>query len=139
VNEFESLTWADMQKMVGDRIDFGSHTITHPILTKVSAEELEKEIYGSKKILEERLQKGVDSFCYPNGKRTDFNDVVKNKLRKGGYTCAVTAIDGFNDEGSDLFELRRISCNGKYFARNVNGVSYMSERVKNALNGERLK
>jgi len=63
--------------MSGNGIRFGSHTCTHPILSKVPESEALREIRESKRRIEEATQMEVLSFCYPNGKESDFNEKVK--------------------------------------------------------------
>lgn len=101
------LTWEDIAHMHRERIAFGSHTITHPIMSKVSVEQARWEICESKRTIEQQVGSVVRSFAYPNGSRADFNDTTKELLREAGYACAVTTIFGTNSAGDDLFALRR--------------------------------
>ena len=101
------LTWEDVKIMQQKGISFGSHTVTHPILSKLSIHRLRQEIFESKRILEENVGTAVTAFAYPVGRREDFNEMTKNCLREAGYACALTSIFGSNSHGADLFELRR--------------------------------
>lgn len=101
------LTWEEIQSMHEGGIFFGAHTVTHSILSKLSTNKAREEIYGAKRILEEKLGIPVKTFAYPNGRREDFNEATKDLLREAGYLCALTTIPGTNETGQDLFELRR--------------------------------
>jgi peptidoglycan/xylan/chitin deacetylase (PgdA/CDA1 family) len=101
------LTWDDVKIMHQNKISFGSHTVTHPILSKIPIGRLREEIFESKRILEDRLRASVGTFAYPVGRKEDFNRTVKDCLREAGYICALTSIFGSNSGGEDLFELRR--------------------------------
>lgn len=101
------LTWEDVQVMYKSGISFGAHTVTHPILSRISNDKARAEIYESKEIIEEKLGTTVKTFAYPNGGKEDFNEVTKKILKDAGYTCAVTTIFGTNGVDQDLFELRR--------------------------------
>lgn len=101
------LSWDEVRAMHGSGIRFGSHTHTHPILSRLPIAALEQEIQGSKKIIEQALRCDVNCFAYPVGRQEDFNSGIKQILKESGYLCAVTTVFGVNRHGSDLFELRR--------------------------------
>jgi peptidoglycan/xylan/chitin deacetylase (PgdA/CDA1 family) len=66
-------------------VDFGSHTISHPRLTRLSVPEQEHEIAGSKRALEDLLGRPVRSFCYPH---MDHDERVRAAVREAGYASA---------------------------------------------------
>jgi peptidoglycan/xylan/chitin deacetylase (PgdA/CDA1 family) len=101
------LTWDDVRIMHKNGIAFGSHTTYHPILSRLSADKVRKEVYESKKILEDNLGAPVKTFAYPSGRKEDYNQTTKEILKEAGYTCALTSIFGANDCDQDPFELRR--------------------------------
>jgi peptidoglycan/xylan/chitin deacetylase (PgdA/CDA1 family) len=101
------LTWEHVVEMRQHGISFGSHTVTHPILSTLPIKRLQMEIYESKKTIEEKLGASVIAFAYPNGKREDFNDRIKALVKQAGYMCALTTAFGSNGHRQDLFELRR--------------------------------
>jgi peptidoglycan/xylan/chitin deacetylase (PgdA/CDA1 family) len=104
------LGWDHVREMAeSGLVTLGAHTLTHPILTQLPMEEVRKEVFGSKEIIEKKTGKGVDFFSYPNGDRSDFNEEIKEMLR-GGFACSSSTIPGKNDSRTDLFELRRIGC-----------------------------
>jgi len=64
--------------------NIASHGITHRFLT-CCQEESRKEIFMSKKLLEEKTEKKIEIFCYPEGK----NDAVIQKCcENAGYKLA---------------------------------------------------
>jgi len=67
--------------------EIGSHTLTHPILTKLDKNILIYEIRQSKKELERIIKKPVVSFCYPKGR---FNKNIDSYLNVSGYCLART-------------------------------------------------
>ena len=101
------LSWDEVIFMHKHGISFGSHTVTHPILSKVSGDRLRAEIVESKCAIEEKLHTKVEAFAYPVGRSQDFDNRTKHLLKEAGYRCAVTTVFGVNRFGSDLFELRR--------------------------------
>jgi len=102
------LSWQSVQEMADNGITFGAHTVSHPILTRITLDEADQEIRASRASIESRLGRAVDLFAYPNGTRADFNESIQQILRDQGFRCAVTTLWGANDAGSDPFALRRI-------------------------------
>jgi peptidoglycan/xylan/chitin deacetylase (PgdA/CDA1 family) len=95
--------------MAAAGIEFGAHTRTHPILSRVtSAEELADEIAGSKRQIELQLGRPVDHFCYPNGSNEDFGADAVAAVRAAGFRTAVTTEKGINYPGAAGFRLVRI-------------------------------
>ncbi|MCM3884951.1 polysaccharide deacetylase family protein [Frankia sp. R82] len=67
--------------------EIGSHTRSHPVLTRVPWQRAEREIVDSKKVLEDLVGKPVTTFCYPRGRYTrEHVDMVE----RAGYTYART-------------------------------------------------
>jgi peptidoglycan/xylan/chitin deacetylase (PgdA/CDA1 family) len=64
----ERLSWSEMREMSAQGIEFGSHTLTHPDLTRLAPESVAREIGLSKVRLEEGLSRPVRLFAYPFGK-----------------------------------------------------------------------
>jgi len=104
--ESAPIDWDQAREMDRTGVEIGSHTATHPILTNVDAERLHRELWDSRRRIEDELHRRVDLFCYPNG---GLNAEVRQAVRRAGYMCAVTSEPGFNDDHSDVFALRRIS------------------------------
>jgi peptidoglycan/xylan/chitin deacetylase (PgdA/CDA1 family) len=101
------LSWSEVGEMYKHGISFGSHTVTHPILSTLSDCRLRTEIVESKRVIEKQLGCKVNAFAYPVGRSQDFDWRAKAVLQEHGYRCAVTTIFGANSERQDLFELRR--------------------------------
>jgi len=105
----EMLDWDMIRKMSESHINFGSHTLTHPILSRESPDRISHEISLSKQIIENRLNSSVSTFAYPNGTETDFNNVVVKEVIKAGYCNACTTIEGINTNINNRFLLKRIN------------------------------
>lgn len=101
------LTWDQVREMCHAGIGFGSHTVSHPILTCVDSVELKRELAASRGMVEDQLRAPCCGFAYPNGQPADYNEDVKAELKKCGYTYAVTTVPGFNTALGDPFELKR--------------------------------
>lgn len=86
-------------------INFGSHTLTHPLLTNLSDRELENEVCDSKRKLEDLLGAEVSCFAYPYG-AVDMR--VRGAVARAGYKVALTADDGLNG-WEDPLSLKRVN------------------------------
>jgi peptidoglycan/xylan/chitin deacetylase (PgdA/CDA1 family) len=106
-DRWRKLDWDEILEMAGAGISFGAHTVTHPVLTRVTREEAAAEIVDSREVLENQIGSRVTLFAYPNGAHGDFNESIKQVLREAGFRCAVTTVPGVNDTATDPFELRR--------------------------------
>ena len=101
------LSWDEIREMQQAGVRFGSHTVTHPILSRVEKAQLKMELTESKMELEAHLKMPVVGFAYPNGQPSDYNEDVKKLLWEAGYLYAVTTNPGFNTVYQDPLELRR--------------------------------
>jgi peptidoglycan/xylan/chitin deacetylase (PgdA/CDA1 family) len=97
----------EIKTMEKDGIDFGSHTLTHKVLSEIDSNEATKEINNSKAELENILGKKIQFFAYPYGKKRHFNEYIKTQVKNAGYKAAFTTENGEIDCKSDLFELKR--------------------------------
>jgi peptidoglycan-N-acetylglucosamine deacetylase len=70
-------------------MEIGSHTVTHSVLTKLTGDEVRRELRDSKEALEQRLSARVRSFCYPKGKH---NRRIAALSREAGYHLARTTV-----------------------------------------------
>lgn len=103
--EFLPLTWEQVREMDSNGIEIGSHTVTHPILTKISRDRLRYELCESRSRLESALGHKVELLGYPNG---DHDATVQQEAVRAGYKCAVTADYGLNNGRSNPLALKRI-------------------------------
>ena len=74
-------------KLISQTQEIGSHTLTHPDLTKLSLEKARKEIEESKKWLEQIINKQLKMFCYPKGK---YNNQIIKLVKQAEYFGART-------------------------------------------------
>jgi peptidoglycan/xylan/chitin deacetylase (PgdA/CDA1 family) len=86
--------------------EIGSHSLTHPFLTRLGLPQAREEIFASKKTLEDLFGLPVRHFCYPYG---DWNPVVRDLVIEAGYETACTTNFGVNTAAPPPFELKRIT------------------------------
>ncbi len=95
-----------IRRWARQRIEFGSHTRTHPRLTALNKDRLSDEIGGSREDLEAMLGAEVRSFAYPYGDGAESSNVREHVSRT--YHTAMTVIAGRNAIEANPFELRRV-------------------------------
>ena len=123
------LTWDQVREMAKGGITFGAHTVTHPILSRLSHSEAKAEIVESKQRIEEETGLPVTLFAYPVGRRSDYSPEVIRAVGDAGFRAAFTTTPGANARGDDRFLLRRVKPWGEdvpSFALGL-GVQYLTE------------
>ncbi|MGQ9702460.1 MAG: polysaccharide deacetylase family protein [bacterium] len=75
------LNWQQILEMKDAGVTFGSHTMTHRNLTRLSQHDLVYEIFESKSILEKYLGT-IDAISYPFNR---INETVVQFVKKAGY------------------------------------------------------
>ncbi|HET9529635.1 MAG TPA: polysaccharide deacetylase family protein [Blastocatellia bacterium] len=99
------LSWVEVLELGGKPgIEIGSHTCTHPKLSKLTKQEIERELKESREAIRARLGGRDIPFAYPYG---DYSDCVIDQSRRAGYVCALTTDEGPNDFDENIFALRR--------------------------------
>lgn len=98
-------------------IDFGAHTHTHPMLSKLSTKDALNEIILSKKILEEKLKVKINHFAYPYGNKNAASNREYKLAKKAKFKTATTAISGIIDSNKskiNLHSIPRLSIDGRW-------------------------
>ena len=104
------MTWDQVKEMSAAGIEFGSHSVTHPVLSKVGPEQLAHELAASKLRIEQEIGKPVDTFAYPVGVEEAYNDTVLAGVREAGYRLAVSYRTGVAAPGKwDSYAIPRLA------------------------------
>lgn len=102
------LNWDEVREMAGNGITFGSHSHTHPILSRMPLQEAKEDILISKRIIEEQLGTKVKHFAYPNGRAEDFSEDLRDHCQKIGFESVASVVYGSNCGNTNDFYLKRI-------------------------------
>lgn len=86
---YAPLSWDDVRSLERQGIDFGPHSLTHPVLSRVTAEKSREEILRSWSDVRREVQDPAPVFCYPNGSLDSFGPREINIVRESGMTGAV--------------------------------------------------
>jgi peptidoglycan/xylan/chitin deacetylase (PgdA/CDA1 family) len=101
------LSWEDVHALRGVGFNIGAHTVTHPILSRVSRARAEAEVRGSRAMIAEACGLPPRAFAYPNGGPSDYTAMVSDVVREAGFSCAVSTRFGVNTTETPRYELRR--------------------------------
>jgi peptidoglycan/xylan/chitin deacetylase (PgdA/CDA1 family) len=98
------LSWNQLKEMTRFGIECGSHTLTHPDLTRIPLRHAEEEIIQSKREIEDKTGEPVTLFAYPYG---SYNSHIKTTVR-GHFSGACSTRLGNVRNGTDPYTIRRI-------------------------------
>lgn len=87
--------------------EFGSHCLTHPALSKLTKNEIEKEIKQSKVELEKILEDKVITFAYPYGDGENLSE-VRQIVKESGYKFGCGCHWGIENFKNDFYSLKRV-------------------------------
>ncbi len=100
----EHLSTENILEMSQCGIEFGSHTLNHKLLHRISEPEVEFEVGESKKQIENLIQKPCRVLAYPAG---FFTGAAQKAVKDAGYIAAFSTVYG--ESGAiNLFALNRI-------------------------------
>ncbi len=103
-----AMRWEHVAEISRDRIEIGSHTVSHPILSKTDALKLKVELADSKRTIEERIGRRVDILAYPVGGRSHVSPEVVRVAKGLGYANGISYVAGVNKRDEiDPFFVRR--------------------------------
>jgi peptidoglycan/xylan/chitin deacetylase (PgdA/CDA1 family) len=92
-SEVRTMSWDGLRESMAMGVEIGSHTVSHPHLTRLSDSELERELGESKRRLEDGLGAPCRFLAYPYG---EHDARVRAAARAAGYAgaFALRAADG---------------------------------------------
>ncbi len=102
---YDLANWDELRALDERLITIGSHTVTHPILPGLTAEDCEFELRESQRQIEARLQRPAAFFAYPNG---DYSAQVRAMAGRY-YRAAVTDVAGWAHADSDPLLIPRLN------------------------------
>ncbi len=105
----QPMTWAQLREMLAAGIEFGAHTVSHPVLSRCDDEALRRELVDSKQRLECETGAQVQVMSYPFGYADDYDARTPIAARLAGFRLAASYLPGPNDlRRPRHFDLRRL-------------------------------
>jgi hypothetical protein len=117
--DFNAMSWEDLAALIQQGHKIGSHTKTHRLVAAESDHNNSiQEIRESKKIIAEKLNIDVDSFCSINN---TLESVGKKELELicGNYMHHFTTIPGPNRQGGNRYFIRRANVESHWLPGSV--------------------
>lgn len=105
------LTWEEISALHEAGWDIGSHTLTHPRLTRLSSVEAKHEIEESRRVLGEKVGVPPLSFAHPYGDGADRSD-IRRWISEAGYATACSVHRGKANVYATPFCLKRLFVRG---------------------------
>lgn len=99
------LTRRELQSL-GETVEVGAHSRTHPRLDELAPGRLRDEVWGSKADLEDALQRPAYSFAYPHG---NHDQVVRQAVIEAGFHSAAAVKNALSHDRDDPFAIARIT------------------------------
>jgi len=101
------LGWEDLRELARQGVSLGAHTQTHPLMNRISLEEVCQEISGSFDDLQREIGSALPVFAYPGG---ELSDAAARHLQEAGAELGFTTRRGLNDLSSlDRLRISRIN------------------------------
>jgi len=112
------MTWDDARRLRAAGMTVGGHTVSHPILARLSPERQREEIAGCATRLREELGEEMPWFAYPVGAPDSFTAVTAGLLREAGVELAFSYYGGFaRPRGWDPLDVPRVHVDAALGAR----------------------
>lgn len=104
------MTAHEVKAMRQAGMQIGAHTVSHPILARLTDAQARQEIADSKIFLEQLLGERVGLFAYPNGKPgEDYTPQTVDVVRSLGFDAAVSTQWGASRKGDDPLQIKRFT------------------------------
>jgi peptidoglycan/xylan/chitin deacetylase (PgdA/CDA1 family) len=100
------MTWDDVRELRAAGMHIGGHTVNHPLLARLGADEQEREIAGCKERIETELGEPMRYFSYPHG--DSFDENTRRSLARHGVELAFSLYGGYRTvDDWDPYDVRR--------------------------------
>lgn len=133
--KYAPCTWSELREMADSGlVEIGSHTVSHSVLSTLTAEDSWRELTVSREQIEDGLGAKVGSFCFPNGMPCDYRPSHLRQVNAAGYKSAVVASFGLVSQQSPVYELPRIGISGEtdmlWFRKCLDGAEYFQAKLR---------
>ena len=104
----KKLSWEKVKKLSKNKyFTIGGHSHNHMPFTYYKINEAKKQIITSINLFKLKAGINLKHYSYPEGQKSDFNNKIISILKKNKIECCPTAIEGKNNQKSNLFRLNR--------------------------------
>jgi peptidoglycan/xylan/chitin deacetylase (PgdA/CDA1 family) len=104
------MTHKEIKALHAAGMEIGAHTVTHPILARLSLERVRQEISDGRSQLERIIGAPAVLFAYPNGRPgRDYRREHAALAKELGFEAAVSTAWGAARPGGDLYQIPRFT------------------------------
>ena len=105
------MSWDEVRLLADQGFEIGGHTRHHADLGEISGDAAWKEIRGCREDLERMLERPVETFAYPYGRRDALTEDNRDLVRRAGFNVCVSCYGGLNRPGANPLRLLRTPIN----------------------------
>lgn len=129
------MNWSEIREVSQNNCEVGSHSQTHPLLTKrINADRLQLEIEGSGKTIEKQIGKFPLAFSYPFG---NYNSVIEKMTAEAGYKLGIAVNNqSYSSSLNTLYEVPRIELYDEPFLKSRLRLSGFIPKFNKVLKGQ---
>lgn len=110
--QFRALSWDEARALEGHGVEFAPHSVTHRIISQLTAEEARNEISVSWRRLQEELRRPLPVFAWPTGRASDYTQRDAMMLQELGLSAYATT-----DADYTYFGRRKTDASGPHVLR----------------------
>ncbi|MGA7219738.1 MAG: polysaccharide deacetylase family protein [Candidatus Sulfotelmatobacter sp.] len=133
---FRLLNIDELRRLSAAGMTIGAHTMSHPVLSLCSDDEVRREIQGSKAVIERAIGRAVWAFAYPFGNPATMGQREIRLAREAGFSCAFLNVEHWAGEAPDSLAIPRchvtVETTLPEFAAHLSG---LHRRLQRALGG----
>jgi peptidoglycan/xylan/chitin deacetylase (PgdA/CDA1 family) len=105
------LSNSDLEGLIKNAWELGSHSLTHPNFKNMDTDEIKREIYNSKKVLEKTLGTKIKYIAYPKGK---YDKAILKEVADSGYELGLSMDDALISPSTNRFIIPRVGIDGSH-------------------------
>jgi peptidoglycan/xylan/chitin deacetylase (PgdA/CDA1 family) len=112
------LTRAGVRELteLGDRVELGAHSVTHPRLDELHRARITAEIADSKAALESVVEAPLRSFAYPHGA---YDARARTAVIDAGFSAAAAVKNALSHSEDDPYALARVTIRARTRVRDI--------------------
>ena len=94
------LGWRDLEALLEQGAEVGSHSVTHPDFAKISHQQAVEELGGSREVIRQRLGFAPTSFAIPFGQSINWPAACRQAAEDAGYDVVYAQAEDTRPEGA---------------------------------------
>jgi peptidoglycan/xylan/chitin deacetylase (PgdA/CDA1 family) len=102
------MSWEEARTLVERGFELGSHTVAHPILSRISMAQLSRELKESRTAVEAKTGGRCIAIAYPNGSLMDYTPEVQQAVQQAGYEFGFVVSGHWSRRPLERFAIDRI-------------------------------